>query len=174
MAPEQAAGDPDVDPRADVYAWGVVAYELLAGAPPFAGRAAHQLVAAHIGEPPPPLAARAPDAPPALVALVMRCLEKDPARRPQSAGELLAELDAARTPSARSRSRARRRLAAGRASPPSPARPSFSSLSLSLLRRMPGARAAPPRRSRRCSPCCRSRISGSLPTRTSPTGSPTR
>jgi serine/threonine-protein kinase len=99
MAPEQAAGDPDVDARADVYAWGVVAYELLAGAPPFAGRAAHQLVAAHIGEPPPPLAARAPRAPLALVALVMRCLEKDPARRPQSAGELLAELEAAPTPS---------------------------------------------------------------------------
>ena len=59
MAPEQAAGDPDVDARADVYAWGVVAYELLAGAPPFAGRTAHALVMAHIGEPPPPLGDRA-------------------------------------------------------------------------------------------------------------------
>jgi serine/threonine-protein kinase len=99
MAPEQAAGDPDVDARADVYAWGVVAYELLSGAPPFAGRAAHRLVAAHIGEAPPPLAGRAPTVPAALAALVMRCLEKDPARRPQSAGELLAALEAARPPS---------------------------------------------------------------------------
>jgi serine/threonine-protein kinase len=99
MAPEQAAGDPDVDARADVYAWGVVAYELLAGAPPFAGRAAHQLIAAHIGEPPPPLAVRAPELPVALAALVMRCLEKDPAKRPQSATEVLASLEVARTPS---------------------------------------------------------------------------
>jgi serine/threonine-protein kinase len=99
MAPEQAAGDPATDHRADLYAWGVVAYELLAGAPPFSGRPAHQLVAAHIAEAPPPLAAQAPDAPPALAGLVMRCLAKDPARRPQSAGELLAALEAARTPS---------------------------------------------------------------------------
>ena len=99
MAPEQAAGDPDVDARADRYAWGVVAYELLAGAPPFTGRAAHQLVAAHIGELPPPLGGRVASVPPGLAALVMRCLEKDPARRPQSAGELLIALEGARTPS---------------------------------------------------------------------------
>src|SRR5688572_27817382 len=76
MAPEQAAGDPDVDSRADVYAWGVVAYELLAGALPFVGSSAHDLVRAHIGEAPQPLGDRAPDLPPALSALVMRCLEK--------------------------------------------------------------------------------------------------
>jgi serine/threonine-protein kinase len=99
MAPEQAAGDPDVDARADLYAWGVVAYELLAGAPPFGERTPHRLVAAHIAELPPSLAERAPDVPPALVALVMLCLEKDRARRPQSAGEVLAALEAARTPS---------------------------------------------------------------------------
>jgi len=99
MAPEQAAGDPAVDARADLYAWGVLAYELLAGAPPFAGRAAHQLVAAHIAEPPPPLAGRAPGVPPALTVLVMRCLAKDPAQRPQAAGEVLAALEAAGTPS---------------------------------------------------------------------------
>src|SRR5687768_14935356 len=75
MAPEQAAGDPDVDARADVYAWGVVAYELLAGVPPFAGRAPHQLIAAHIGEPPPPLTVGAPERPVTLAALVMRCLK---------------------------------------------------------------------------------------------------
>ena len=99
MAPEQAAGDPDVDARADVYAWGVVAYELLAGSPPFVGRAAHQLIAAHIGKAPPSLTARAPDVPAALAALVMRSLEKAPANRPQSATELLAALEGARTPS---------------------------------------------------------------------------
>src|SRR5687768_12937312 len=99
MAPEQAAGDPDVDARADVYAWGVVAYELLAGSPPFVGRAAHQLIAAHIAKAPPSLTARAPDVPAALAALVMRSLEKAPANRPQSATELLAALEGARTPS---------------------------------------------------------------------------
>jgi serine/threonine-protein kinase len=97
MAPEQAAGDPDVDARADVYSWGVVAYELVSGSPPFAGRSTHRLVAAHIGEAPPPLAVSAPDTPPALAALIMRCLEKDPARRPSSAGELLTELEATHT-----------------------------------------------------------------------------
>jgi serine/threonine-protein kinase len=99
MAPEQAAGDPDVDGRADVYSWGVVAYELLAGSPPFAGRSSHQLIVAHIGERPLPVTERAPGVPPALGALVMRCLEKDPAKRPQSAGELLAALEAAHMPS---------------------------------------------------------------------------
>ena len=99
MAPEQAAGDPDVDARADVYAWGVVAYELLTGAPPFAGRSAHQLVLAHIGEPVLPIGDQGPEVPDSLAALVMRCLEKDPARRLQSGGELLAALDATRTPS---------------------------------------------------------------------------
>jgi serine/threonine-protein kinase len=98
MAPEQAAGDPDVDARADVYAWGVMAYELLAGAHPFAGLAPHQLVRAQLTEAPAPLAARCADCPAALAALVTRCLEKDPARRPQSAAELLAALDAARAP----------------------------------------------------------------------------
>jgi serine/threonine-protein kinase len=97
MAPEQAAGDPDVDARADLYAWGVVAYELLTGAPPFAGRSVHQLVAAHIGEHPLELDLVAPSVPSSLAALVMRCLEKDPARRPQSARAVLDALDAAST-----------------------------------------------------------------------------
>ena len=97
MAPEQAAGDPDVDSRADVYAWGVVAYELLAGAPPFVGPSAHHLVAAQIGEAPRPLGDLAAGLPPALSALVMRCLEKAPSKRPHSGGELLAALEATRT-----------------------------------------------------------------------------
>ena len=99
MAPEQAAGDPDVDARADVYAWGVLAYELLAGVHPFAGRAPHQLVAAQLTETPAPLAPRCPSCAPALVVLVMRCLEKDPARRPSTGTELLDALDVPQTAS---------------------------------------------------------------------------
>ena len=93
MAPEQAAGDPNTDARADIYAWGVVAYELLTGAHPFAGRAPHQLVLAHMTETPAPLVPTASGVTRPLAALVMRCLEKDPARRPASAAELLAVLD---------------------------------------------------------------------------------
>lgn len=99
MAPEQASGDPGTDQRADLYAWGVVAYELLAGAHPFAGRSSvHALIAAHMVETPAPLADRRIDVPAALVDIVMRCLEKDPSRRPQTANELLAALDNVTTP----------------------------------------------------------------------------
>ena len=98
MSPEQASGDPDTDHRTDFYALGCVAYEMLLGEPPFAGRPVHQLFAAHISEPPPPVGAKRTDCPPALAALVMRCLEKDPARRPQSAREILQALDTVATP----------------------------------------------------------------------------
>ena len=99
MAPEQALGDPGTDYRTDLYAWGVVAWELLAGRHPFfAATTPHAMIAAHVSEPPPPLGAQRPDVPPALAALVMRCLEKSPARRPASASELLEALDAVGTP----------------------------------------------------------------------------
>ena len=62
MAPEQAPAT-RVDARADLYAWGVVAYELLAGRPPFAETSAQQLIAAHVMEQPAPLATLAPAAP---------------------------------------------------------------------------------------------------------------
>ena len=92
MAPEQATGDV-VDARADVYAWGVVAFELLAGRHPFAGKTtAPQLIAAQIGETPAPLPDVAPGVPPGLAALVMRCLAKDPASRPATAAELVTAL----------------------------------------------------------------------------------
>jgi len=98
MAPEQAAGDA-VDARADLYAWGLMAYELLAGRHPFAGKtSAQQLIAAQIAEAPTPLGTVAPAVPRALAALVMACLAKAPAERPANAGALLAALDA--TPSA--------------------------------------------------------------------------
>jgi serine/threonine-protein kinase len=94
MAPEQALGDPDTDHRADLYAWGVIAYELLAGAHPFAGRSTtHALIAAHVSEVPKTLHEVEAQVPPALSALVMRALEKDPARRPQSASAVLTALE---------------------------------------------------------------------------------
>jgi eukaryotic-like serine/threonine-protein kinase len=99
MAPEQAAGDPDTDHRADIYALGCMAYELLVGQPPFHGLSPHQLFAAHIAERPAPLASRQPNVPPPLAALVMRCLEKDPAARPQTADEVLEALESVGTAS---------------------------------------------------------------------------
>ena len=93
MAPEQAAGDPAADHRVDLYSFGVLAYELLTGAPPFAGRPPHALIVAHLTETPAPLAARRAEVPPALAGLVHRCLSKDPAERPQDATEIVAVLD---------------------------------------------------------------------------------
>jgi TolB-like protein len=99
MAPEQAAADPQVDHRADLYAFGCLAYECLSGEPPFAGRPTRALLAAQLTETPEALGRRRPNLPPALTALVMRCLEKRPADRPQTASEVLAVLDGAMTPS---------------------------------------------------------------------------
>jgi eukaryotic-like serine/threonine-protein kinase len=99
MAPEQAAGDPRVDHRADLYSWGVLAYELLAGRHPFAERSTPQgYLAAHLSEVPAPLSGCAPELSLALSALVMRCLDKDPALRPQSAREILDALATVTTP----------------------------------------------------------------------------
>ncbi|HJU72717.1 MAG TPA: serine/threonine-protein kinase, partial [Gemmatimonadaceae bacterium] len=93
MAPEQVAADPNVDHRADIYAFGCLAYELVAGESPFAGRSTQQLLAAHLGERPIPLSEKAPDCAPGITTLVMRCLEKDAGARPQSARELLMSLE---------------------------------------------------------------------------------
>ena len=86
MAPEQAAGDPDVDHRADIYAFGCMAYELLAGQPPFHGRTPTRMLAAHMGEAPRPIGELRPDAPAALNDLVMRCLAKDAKDAPAERG----------------------------------------------------------------------------------------
>ncbi|MDB4890026.1 MAG: protein kinase [Gemmatimonadetes bacterium] len=96
MAPEQAAADPATDHRADLYAWGVMAYELLAGRHPFADRVTPQaLMAAHMSEVPTSLGRVARAVPRPIAALVARCLAKDPSRRPASAAELLATLESA-------------------------------------------------------------------------------
>jgi serine/threonine-protein kinase len=93
MAPEQVAADPTIDHRADLYSFGVVAYELLTGRTPFADRSPRQILAAHVAERPEPVSTHRPATPPALAALVMRCLEKHPADRPQSAGDVLRALE---------------------------------------------------------------------------------
>ncbi len=94
MSPEQASGDPDVDARSDIYSFGCMAYEMLAGRAPFVAQNTSRLIAAHLSQAPQPLRQLRPDAPPALAALVMRCLEKDPAARPAIASEILAALEA--------------------------------------------------------------------------------
>jgi TolB-like protein/Flp pilus assembly protein TadD len=100
MAPEQAVGEA-VDHRADLYAWGVIAYELLAGAHPFAGKSTTaQLVAAHLAQAPAPLEGRSQDVPPRIAALVLRCLAKSPEDRPGSATDIVRELDGSPTPDA--------------------------------------------------------------------------
>jgi serine/threonine-protein kinase len=93
MAPEQASADPHVDHRADLYSLGVVAYEMLAGQPPFAGTSVQAIIAAHVTRPPRPLNEVRPSVPAPLAALVMRLLEKQPPDRIQSAREVLHGLD---------------------------------------------------------------------------------
>ena len=99
MAPEQAVGDAALDHRADLYALGVIAYELTAGVHPFAGRSAQALVVAHLTELPAPLAERRPDVPAALSALILRLLAKSPDDRPVSADAVVQLLDGLSTAS---------------------------------------------------------------------------
>ena len=96
MAPEQAAGESDVDQRADIYAFGCMAYELVTGRPPFEGPA-HKVLAAHISQAPVPVDQLNPAVPPALAALVMQCLAKSVEDRPANASELTRILDAMST-----------------------------------------------------------------------------
>jgi serine/threonine-protein kinase len=96
MSPEQSLGE-QVDGRSDVYALGVVLYEMLTGTRPFQGRNAAEVLAKHVAAPIPKLSDREPQTPAALVRLADRMLAKDPAGRP-TAAELVTELTAASTP----------------------------------------------------------------------------
>ena len=88
MSPEQAAGDVGADHRVDLYSFGVVAYELLAGRPPFNHATPQKQLAAHLAEKPQAILALRPDTPAALAEVVMRCLEKDADHRPQRADDV--------------------------------------------------------------------------------------
>jgi serine/threonine-protein kinase len=99
MAPEQAAGDPATDERADIYAWGLVAYELITGRHPFAEtRSPQELLTARMSDTPRPITATNRDLPPAIAAVVMRSLSKDRLIRPANGTELLAALNDPATP----------------------------------------------------------------------------
>jgi eukaryotic-like serine/threonine-protein kinase len=99
MAPEQAAADPHLDERVDIYALGVMGYELLAGGPPFTGHSSAEVLAAHVTQQPEPVTARRPAVPAALGTIIMKCLAKRPADRWQSADELVTHLEEQLTPS---------------------------------------------------------------------------
>ena len=94
MAPEQAVGDPSTDHRADIYSAGAVAYEMFSGERLFADRPAHAIFAAHAIDVPTSLTQNTRGISPAMAALVARCLEKNPDRRPQTGQEVVRELDA--------------------------------------------------------------------------------
>jgi len=119
MAPEQAAADPGTDQRADIYAVGALAYEMVTGRPPFIGPSPSSVLAQHVSSPPDPVTKYRPSTPPALAALIHRCLEKRPADRFQSANEILEQLEPMTTPSGGSAaySAATAALAAQRAHP---------------------------------------------------------
>jgi serine/threonine protein kinase len=93
MAPEQLAADPDADQRVDIYAVGLLAYEMLTGASPFSAPSPTATMTAQLTRVPPPLNQLRPDIPPAFSALVQHCLAKNPDDRPQNAEAVLMELD---------------------------------------------------------------------------------
>ena len=99
MAPEQAAADPNLDHRVDLYAVGVLGYELLTGRPPFSGLTPQETLAAHVTRAPEPVETRRPGISPALSAVLMKCLAKRPADRWQTADELVVQLEPLATPS---------------------------------------------------------------------------
>jgi len=113
MAPEQATADPQVDHRADIYAFGILAYEMLTGRTPFGGRTGQEVLSAHVLEEPLPTSEHRVGLPEGLDRLVMKCLEKAPSDRWESAEDIVQALGqvargeaAAGTDLAGSRSRA--------------------------------------------------------------------
>ena len=100
MAPEQAAGDPATDHRADFYSFGILANELLSGQTPFHGLPPARMLAAQLSERPRDIREIRPDTPVALAQIVMRCLEKSPDDRPQNGADIVKVLDSVTSSSA--------------------------------------------------------------------------
>jgi eukaryotic-like serine/threonine-protein kinase len=98
MAPEQAAADPHLDHRVDIYALGALGYELLVGEPPFTGPSPQEVLAAHVTQQPELVTSRRPAVPSALGTIIMKCLAKRPADRWQTAEELVSQLEQQLTP----------------------------------------------------------------------------
>jgi serine/threonine-protein kinase len=91
MSPEQVEGK-SLDPRSDIYSFGVTCYHMLSGSPPFAGETALGVAVQHLKKSPQPLESMRPDLPPALCRIVHQMLAKDPSRRFDTARDLLREL----------------------------------------------------------------------------------
>lgn len=98
MAPEQVAGDPNVDHRVDLYALGCLGYELLTGRSPFGDLPPPKMLAAHLSQEPTSVKSLRADCPSPLAALVMQLLSKDPADRPPNATDVLRALDSGMAP----------------------------------------------------------------------------
>ncbi len=92
MSPEQMRSARDVDARADIWSLGIVLYEMLTGTLPFVADSMPQLCALVLENTAPPMRIVRPDLPEQLEPIVARCLEKDPAKRYQSVGELAMDL----------------------------------------------------------------------------------
>jgi len=119
MSPEQMRSSRNVDPRTDVWALGVVLFELISGVSPFEADTMPELCLKVVSEPPRSLAELRPDVPAAMVEIVMRCLEKDPKKRFANAAEVAVALEPLVSAGARSLVE-RARLAMSRASGPHP------------------------------------------------------
>jgi len=99
MSPEQALGDPNLGPRSDLYSLGCVLFQMVTGQPPFDGESSQQVVGKHIADPPPAASDVNPDVPRELSDVILRCLQKQPADRFQSAAAVIAALESDKQPS---------------------------------------------------------------------------